>query len=249
MPSVSVSPYFDGTNYALGNVGVLFANSSAATAWSNARGASSGTVDQTTIQSPDSIEVSYVQGRGHQYTIHRSFLWYDLSALASSTSSNVISALTHNVPSGGTSGVSTDFVIAKSVNAFSSATTATLASGDFNSVYFTTYYSSTGLSWATTGLTVSTNLNTSAVNDANSNGLISMVYLNYSYDSLNSQPSTSFSFTGINSIDSRSPSKVALTVTYAAAGLSYDVNTVLGADIKEVNTVGNADIGELNTVS
>ena len=76
-----------------------------------------------------------------------------------------------------------------------------------------------------------------------------MVYLNYSYDSLNSQPSTSFSFTGINSIDSRSPSKVALTVTYAAAGLSYDVNTVLGADIKEVNTVGNADIGELNTVS
>ena len=180
--------------------------------------------------------------------IGRSFAWFDVSSYASSTSSNTITSLALKTLSGGTSGVTTDFCIAKSVNAFLNAGSVTLQSGDFNSVFFNTLYSSTGLSWAAAASSITTNLNTSAVNDANTNGKLSIVWLNYTYDQQNSVPSTSFSFTGINHIDQANPTKTALSVTYSLPGYSHEVNFVTGVDIDVMNRVNAADIDELNNV-
>ena len=250
MPSVNINPFNSGTNYALGSCTTSGGGVSSTIAFNNARGASSGTVNQTATSTPTSVQVSMaIGGRGTTITISRSFAWFDLSSYASSTSSNTITGLLLKTLSGGTSGVATDFVVAKSVNAFSSATTTTLASGDYNSVFFNTLYSSANLSWATAGSSTSSTLNTSAVNDANTNGKLNIVWLNDTYDQNNTAPTGGFSFVGINHIDQSNPGKIAITVTYSLPGYSQTVNTVLGADINAINTVAAADIDELNTVS
>jgi hypothetical protein len=235
MPTVNVNPFNSGANYALGSCTVSGGGVNSTIAFNNARGASSGTVNQTSTATPTSVQVSMaIGGRGTTITISRSFAWFDLSAYASSTSVN--------------SGVATDFVVAKSVNAFSSATTTTLASGDYNSVFFNTLYSSANLSWATSGTSINSPLNSSAVNDANTNGKLNIVWLNDTYDQNNSAPSSGFSFTGINHIDQANPGKIALFVTYSLPGYQRDVNTVTSAEIVQVNTVATADIVEINTV-
>ena len=251
MPTVNVNPFNSGTNYALGSCTVSGGGVNSTIAFNNARGASSGTVNQSSTSTPTSIQVSMaIGGRGTTITLSRSFAWFDLSSYASSTSSNTITALTLKTLSGGTSGgVATDFVVAKSVNAFSSATTTTLASGDYNSVFFNTLYSSANLSWATAGTSINSALNSSAVNDANTNGKLNIVWLNDTYDQNNSAPSSGFSFTGINHIDQSNPGKIALSVTYSVPGYSHDVNTVTSTEIVQVNTVASADIVEINTVS
>ena len=249
MPTVNVNPFNSGTNYALGSCTVSGGGVNSTIAFNNARGASSGTVNQTSTQTPTSVQVSMaIGGRGTTITISRSFAWFDLSAYASSTSVNTITALTLKTLSGGSSGVATDFVVAKSVNAFSSATTTTLASGDYNSVFFNTLYSSANLSWATAGSSINSTLNSSAINDANTNGKLNIVWLNDTYDQNNSAPSSGFSFTGINHIDQANPGKIAIQVTYSLPGFQRDVNTVTSAEIVQVNTVATADIVEINTV-
>jgi|MDSV01.2.fsa_nt_gb hypothetical protein len=251
MPSVNVNPYNVGTNYALGSISAgPFASAFPYTiAWTNVRGASTGTVDQSSTSTPSSVRVVVsIGGRGGSISLSRAFAWFDVSAYASSTSTNTISALTLKTLSGGNSSL-INYTICKSVNAFSSATTTTLASGDFNSVFFNTLYASTALTWAAAGSAMNDTLNSSAINDANSNGKLNIVWIGYQYDQQDSNPASSFSFSGTNSVDQSNPGKIALTVTYAAAGFGKTVNTVLGADIVQVNTVNSADINELNTTS
>lgn len=248
MPTATVSPYTVGSNSALGSCTISGAGANATIAFNNARGASSGVVNQSATASPNSIQLSQnVGGRGVTITISRSFAWFDVSAYASSTSINTISAITLKTLSGGVSGVTTDYVVAKSVNAFSSATSTTLASGDYNSVFFNTLYSSTGLSWAAAATSVNAVLNTSAINDANTNGKLNIVWLNYTYDQQNAAPTTFFSFTGINNIDQINVSKTALSVTYAPAGYGNEVNTVASGDIDSINNVASGAIDTVNT--
>ena len=248
MPTVNINPFNSGGNYALGRATVIGAGANVSIAFSNARGASSGIVSQAAVSQPTSIQVSVASApRGFNVTLSRSFAWFDLSAYASSTSTNTITALTLKTLSGGTSGVATDFCVCKSVNAFSNATSTTLASGDYNSVFFNTLYSNANLSWAAASTSISSVLNNSAVNDANTNGKLNIVWINDAYDQSNTIPSSTF--TGVNHIDQANPGKQALAVTYSIAGYSHEVNNVPGADIAEINTVAAADIDEINNVS
>lgn len=247
MPTVNVNPFNSGGNYALGRATVIGGGANASIAFSNARGATSGVVSQAASSTPTSIQVSVAAAaRGINVTLSRSFAWFDLSSYASSTSSNTITALTLKTLSGGASGVSTDFCVCKSVNAFSNATSVTLASGDYNSVFFNTLYSNANLAWAAASTSINSVLNNSAVTDANNNGKLNIVWINDTYDQSNSAPSGTF--TGINHIDQANPGKQALAVTYQAAGYTHEVNNVPGANIAEINTVAGSNIDELNNV-
>ena len=129
MPLANVQPYLAGSTYALGSIRTG-PWAGGANPWGSARGATSGTVDQSSTNSGTDISVRVnVGSRGNQYFIARSFIWYDLTSYT--TGGLSISAITLSIAAGTLSNASLNNIVCKSVNAFSSATTATLASGDF----------------------------------------------------------------------------------------------------------------------
>ena len=243
MPSVNVNPFYFNLLYAAGSV--LNLGSSAST-WSVIRNGTNGTlISQTGTAGHDISIKATPSGRGYQYGVGRSFIAFaGLSAYAPN-----ITALQLKLPRVSNSSASPLDVIVLEGTAFGGGLGSTLTTSDYNEVDFATTYSTVSTWPNSTGTQIIT-LNSTAVNDANTNNNLNIAIVDNDSDYLDVNPSGlagGSSFVYWDTIDWNKPGKIALGVTYSS-GYSHNVNGVLSANIGSINGVATGDIGSMNGV-
>ena len=225
------------TNVTAGLQGVVINFSFSSPSWSSLRNATSGT-NSTTYSSSSTnssaIRAQFESGRfGSFGTIIRTFLFFDISGAGVSTN---ITSLSLDVP-GFSSTTSSVIPVAGSAWGGSGGTT-TLTNAMYNDLNFNRAYASFTSSWSTGTNTFS--LNNNAKSDANSDGYLNVVLINYSNDYLNVAPFSLSVNSGVTFKNTSSP--IRLQVTHAEAGYGNDVIGVDNELIAEVNGVSSDSI-------
>ena len=241
MPVSTVSPYVNLGTYAVGRCTRGPVNS-----WVGARSATTST---TTSQTTNfGMQAQAIPGqRGVSYQINRTFAWYDLTSFT--TGGNQISAITAFIPvTSSPPGVTTDAIIVKG-EAFSNNTGNLIASTDideFSIASADTY--STAYAFPSSNTSIS--LNANAVTAANADTKLGVCHMTYDYDYLGTDPypggAVSVNFNNV--INSTTPSKISIQVTYAASGWNNEMNGVPGASIGQVNGMNIGDIASINGI-
>lgn len=225
------------TNVTAGLQGIVGNFSFSSPTWSSLRNATSGTSNQTYSSSAtnnSAIRAQFESGRfGSFGTILRTFLFFDISGAGVSTN---ITALSLEVPGSGTT---TSSVIPVAGSAWGgSGGTTSLTNAMYNDLNFNRAYASFTSSWSTGTNTFS--LNNNAKSDANSDGYLNVVLINYSNDYLNVAPFSLNVSAGVTFKNTSSP--IRLVVTHAEAGYGNDVIGVDNELIAEVNGVSSDSI-------
>jgi hypothetical protein len=177
-------------------------------------------------------------GRSIIYQIIRTYLFFDISSI---TANNTITAATLQIYGTGTSSTA-DSIIVKGTAWGGNGSTSTLASGDYDSLDFSTAYSSKLLSWGTTYNNFT--MNATAISDMNSNGYLNVALVEGDYDYDNDSP--------LSLIDETIPvefldptNKIKVSLTYTPAGYGNTVLGVAGANIDNVIGVASGDIDNI----
>lgn len=180
-------------------------------------------------------------GRDIIYQIIRSYLFFDISSI---TANNTISSATLQIYGTATS-TSSDSIIVKGTAWGGNGSSSTLASGDYDSLDFSTAYSSKKTSWGT--YYNSFIMNSTAISDMNANGYLNVALVEGDYDYDNDSPSTL--------IDEQIPvefldptNKIKVSLTYSPSGYGNDVTVVASANIDSVIGVASGDIGNVTGV-
>lgn len=168
------------TIYADSGDGMIY---SPTTAWADARGATSGTVNSTTnATEQEAITVFAFSGRGSTtYRVYRSFFYFDTSAITTT-----VSSATLKLRFGTTRAGSANAIVLKST-AFGGDGQTTLADGDFDALDFETPYTSEIDTSNTTSYT-SITLNATARSNMQTNDYLIFALVNHAYDYNNEPP-------------------------------------------------------------
>ncbi len=226
------------TIYAATTDGVI--NSGIQSSWSNARGATTGTVSNPNATFMfTALGASIFSGRGAvTYKVWRSFFDFDTSAITSAISSATLKLyFSNNVGNGN--------AIVVHSTAFTGSS-GTLAAGDFKNLDFNTPYSGQ-IDTSSTGLT-SITLNSAALSYMQNNDKLKIAVINYKYDYDNQSPASTTghhvglryaNYTGTSSdpqID-YTTSSYGNTVVGAPGGAINRVNGILTSSISKVNGI------------
>ena len=153
------------------------------TAWADARGATSGTVNSTTnATEQEAITVFAFSGRGATtYRVYRSFFYFDTSAITTT-----VSSATLKLRFGTTREGSANAIAVKS-SAFGGDGSTSLADGDFDAIEFENTYTAEINTTNTTSYT-SITLNADARADMQNNNYLIFALVNHAYDYNNEPP-------------------------------------------------------------
>lgn len=168
------------TIYADSKDGMIY---SPTTAWADARGATSGTVNSTTnATEQEAITVFAFSGRGATtYRVYRSFFYFDTSAITTT-----VSSATLKLRFGTTREGSANAIAVKS-SAFGGDGSTSLADGDFDALEFENTYTAEINTTNTTSYT-SITLNADARADMQNNNYLIFALVNHAYDYNNEPP-------------------------------------------------------------
>lgn len=168
------------TIYADSGDGMIY---SPTTAWADARGATSGTVNSTTnATEQEAITVFAFSGRGATtYRVYRSFFYFDTSAITTT-----VSSATLKLRFGTTRAGSANAIVLKST-AFGGDGQTTLADGDFDALDFETPYTSE-IDTSNTSTYTSITLNATARSNMQTNDYLIFALINHAYDYNNEPP-------------------------------------------------------------
>lgn len=168
------------TIYADSKDGMIY---SPTTAWADARGATSGTVNSTTnATEQEAITVFAFSGRGATtYRVYRSFFYFDTSAITTT-----VSSATLKLRFGTTREGSANAIAVKS-SAFGGDGSTSLADGDFDAIEFENTYTAEINTTNTTSYT-SITLNADARADMQNNNYLIFALVNHAYDYNNEPP-------------------------------------------------------------
>ena len=214
------------------------------TAWADARGATSGTVNSTTnATEQEAITVFAFSGRGATtYRVYRSFFYFDTSTITTT-----VSSATLKLRFGTTRAGSANAIAVKST-AFGGDGSTSLADGDFGALDFEETYTSEINTTNTTSYT-SITLNATARSDMQTNDYLIFALINYAYDYNNEPPEEANTKVKVTFADQTGTSTdPVIEYTAAAAGYGHKVIGVAAASISKVNTIATANIGKINTV-
>jgi len=209
------------------------------TVFSDCHNAPTGTASQPTVGTPSStvnIAVQGFPGRGSvQYRIARTFGYADLSAYAPN-----ITSIGFRVDGLNTVG-GTQSVIVCEANAFNGGSSPNLSGTDMdvNSAWNINNPYSSATTFSNSQFTIAGNL--SAVSDANANGSINFVILNYTYDYLIVAPPVGRSGFDLTSTVDLAANKLAVTGVFQS-GYPNDVNGVVSGNVGAVNGVLSSNI-------
>lgn len=168
------------TIYADSGDGMIY---SPTTAWADARGATSGTVNSTTnATEQEAITVFAFSGRGATtYRVYRSFFYFDTSAITTTVSSATLKLKFLTTREG-----SANAIVLKST-AFGGDGQTTLADGDFDALDFETPYTSE-IDTSNTSTYTSITLNATARSNMQTNDYLIFALINHAYDYNNEPP-------------------------------------------------------------
>lgn len=210
--------------------------------WAASRNATTSIVSQTNSNPNTDCGPRILSGRGSlSYRLSRTYItWNNLSTYAPN-----ITALAVRTTMDAAFGI-TNYRCVQST-AYSTGTSTTLASGDFdsNGSNTNTLYVSSQIAFTANSATTIT-LNSTAVTYANSNSKLIIGFIEDKYDYTNFDPGSAGNYYG--EFDFSALSNHILDITYTT-GFSHEVNGVSGANIDEINGVSSSDIDELNGVS
>ena len=179
-------------------------------------------------------------GRGggtFRYT--RSFLTFDTSGITGTVTAatlNIESESTHNTA---------DIIAIRSLAFGGINATDDLVNGDFDSVDFSTAYSSEVSSWNTNGSNNAISLNSNAFSAIQSQNNFICAIVDHDSDF---QDTDSLSGDGNQTVGIDFSGTITLVVTEAGTGYSHDINALAAASISKVNTVATANIGKINAL-
>ena len=204
------------------------------------RNASTGTTASTFTSSSSqsqAIRASHAFGRsGVSGSIYRTFLFFDVSSVP-----GTITAATLQIY--GYLNTTSDAYIVESTAWGGSGGTTTLTTAMYNDLDFSTPYSQSSLAtWNTSTSTPNQFvINTTGINDMNSNGYLNLALVNKSYDYDGTAPTLNTVFqSGARMKNSTYPIRLVITYT---AGYSEDVIDVVNTKIQNVIDVASGDIG------
>tara|TARA_B100000497_G_scaffold3191_1_gene3476 strand:- start:2011 stop:2712 length:702 start_codon:yes stop_codon:yes gene_type:complete len=233
MPTISISPYSSGGNYAF-TTGYRGPTNS----WTGVRNATTGTGVQ---QSNPGIRVSAISGgRGISYNLSRLWMWFDTSAYSN------ITDITLNISCLVSPTITFDIQVVEG-DGFNNNTNTTLTTAEFNDLDFNNAYLNSTGAWNNIAGLNSYTLNSSAVTDCNANSKLGICVINEQWDYQDVDPYSGISFDFNNYVDFGNPSKTNIAITYTS-GYGNEVNGVASGDIGEVNGVSTGDIGEINGI-
>jgi len=230
------------TIYANSADGVI--NSGIQTGWADARDATSGTVSSTTgATEQDAISVYKFSGRGaDQFRVHRSFFFFDTSAITTTVSSATLKLRFLTTRQGSANAI----VVAST--AFGGDGGTALADGDFDALDFGTTYTSE-INTSNTSTYTSITLNATARSDMQANDVLIIALINHAYDYNDDPPGDANTKVGVTFANQTGTSTdPVIDYTAAAAGYGHKVIGVAAASISKVNTIATANIGKINTV-
>ncbi len=227
------------TIYAATTDGVI--DSGVQSSWSNARGATTGTVsNHNSTFTSLALGASIFSGRGAStYKVWRSFFVFDTSAIISTVSSATLKLYFSNDAGDGNA-------IVVHSTAFTGSS-GTLAADDFKHLDFNTPYSGQ-IDTSSTGLT-SITLNAAALSYIQNNDKLKIAVINYKYDYDNQAPvSTSGHYVGLryaNYTGTSSDPQIDYTI---ATNYANKVIGVTNSNIGKVNGVLTSSISEINGI-
>ena len=157
-------------------------NSGIQTGWASARDATSGTAATTGATEQEAISVYAFAGRGAtQYRVHRSFFWFDTSAITTTVSSATLKLRFNTTRQGNAN------AIAVKSTAFGGNGGSTLSDSDFDALDMETTYTSE-INTSNTSTYTSITLNATARTDMQNNDYLILALINYDYDYNNVAP-------------------------------------------------------------
>ena len=157
-------------------------NSGIQTGWADARGATTGTAATTGATEQEAISVYKFSGRGaDQFRVHRSFFWFDTSAISTTVSSATLKLKFLTTREGSANAI----VVAST--AFGGDGGSTLSDGDFDALDFGTAYTSE-IDTSNTSTYTSITLNATALSAMQNQDVLIIALINYAYDYNNEEP-------------------------------------------------------------
>ena len=202
--------------------------------WSSVRDASSGTVSALG-RSFNGMRAKHYIGKGSSsnYSVTRSFFWFDTSSITGTVSAADFSCL-------GYVNTGADVIVVKST-AFGGDGGTSLAAADFNNFDTSTPYSSEYTSW-TSGSFNDIALNSTARTDIQNNNVLIVCLMEYDHDFQDSAPSGGNEYTsGVYLWSSGTSNDAHLEVT-VSTGYGDTVIGVAPANIAKVKGVATANI-------
>ena len=208
------------------------------TSYSNARGASTGTVN-TNTQITNAIRFLKSASRGGAtYSITRYFIRFDTSAISTS-----VTTATLTIKSNGTNFMSPSVTVMKAA-AFNGSNNS-LTGTDYATVNFSTAYSSTYPTWNGGGSNNTITLNSSARTDIQNNSSFIVAVISTDFDLANED--TEFESLDSNAGIEQGSSDIHLDVTHDdASGYSHPVIGVASANISTIKGVATANVGAVS---
>ena len=195
-----------------------------------------------TQDAASALGVQYFKSSGRgggtfRYT--RSFLTFNTSGITGTVTAatlNIESESTHNTA---------DIIAIRSLAFGGINATDDLVNGDFDSVDFSTAYSSEVSSWNTNGSNNAISLNSNAFSAIQSQNNFICAIVDHDSDF---QDTDSLSGDGNQTVGIDFSGTITLVVTEAGTGYSHDINGVAAANIGKVNALATGNIGKINTV-
>ena len=207
------------------------------TTFSGVRGASSGTVSNSTQQS-GAVKFTKSESRGGAvYAISRYFVKFDTSGITTN-----VTAATITIKSFDTSFMSPSVTVMKS-SGFSNS--GALTGTDYASVDFNTAYSGTHVTWNGGGSDNTITLNSSARTDIKNNSTFIVAIVSTNFDLANED--TEFSSLDILAGIESGGSDIHIDVTHDdASGYSHPVIGVASANILTIKGVATANVAAVS---
>ncbi len=212
------------------------------------RQAEESNTGSTNTTSSQILSVRYLRNTGRgtpQYSFYRSFMAFDFTGYTTGTMTNLAFHWKGTTLSNGAHNV---FLV--KTNAFGSSTNFSNYSSTswWSSITMGTRYDNGGLagfSWPDSTSAQSQALTSGAITAAQSDGYLQMVLVStvdyFGIDSGSDQTK--------NSYGNWSSNNMFLRFTYADAGYSNTVNSIIPANINKIDSVATANISKVNSVS
>jgi len=208
-----------------------------------ARGASTGQSTNITGQAANAF--SYVAasgGRGLSYSIYRTFLYFDTTAIT-----GTVSVASVNVKGFSNSGGRRILVPS---TAFGGDGQSAITGGDYSNLSFNTNYNSNFNGWNTSSNNVFT-LKSTAFSDMQNNNYFICAVIEYDHDYSNSAPASAIS--NIFGLDATTSSNIYLDYTLTGGGGGpagvAEVDGIATADINNWNGTVWGDIDSINGIT